>query len=141
MYAVYKSSKGGLSSCPTFPPAPATAAVVVILMMTTIKCCAAAVLVKGNATYDRYCINGGVANENCLIAEDLDLEFLMDSHVSRMLADAKPKPKPKPASGGSEIQGSAVQPCGETEKGEPNCMDEAMSRPKGLSIYDKNPPL
>ncbi|PON73649.1 hypothetical protein TorRG33x02_249070 [Trema orientale] len=137
MYAVYKSSKGGISSCPTFPPAAATAAVAVILMMSTINCCAAAVLAKGNATYDRYCINGGVADENCLIAEDMDLEFLMDSHVSRMLADAKPHP----VSGATEIQGSAIQPCGETRPGEPNCMDGAVSRPKGLSTYDKNPPL
>ncbi|PON73651.1 hypothetical protein TorRG33x02_249090 [Trema orientale] len=121
---VYKSCKGGKPHCRFPPPAAAAAtAIVVILMMNTINFCGAAVLVKGNATYDRYCVNGGASDENCLIADDLDLEFLMDSHVSRMLADT-----PDPVTDNTKNRNKALSVCG--QPGEPSCLGKPKPPPK-----------
>ncbi|KAM6572978.1 hypothetical protein CsatA_017058 [Cannabis sativa] len=122
MFYSTKSSKGGamISSSfrfpqPTMLTTAAAVVVVVVLMTNTINhCCDAAMLLKSNVTYDRYCLN-----DNCLIAEDLELEFLMDSHVSRILADTK---NHEQGTGGSGDQNAPVQPCGKTKPGEQYCL-------------------
>ncbi|KAM6600755.1 hypothetical protein CsatA_020364 [Cannabis sativa] len=106
---------------PTMPTAAAAIVVVVLMMTSTIKnCCEAAVLLQRNVTYDRYCPNGGAADDNCLIAEDLELEFLMDSHVSRILVD-----HPKTKTGGSGNADAPVQPCGNVKHGQAYCLTKA----------------
>ncbi|PON39453.1 hypothetical protein PanWU01x14_304860 [Parasponia andersonii] len=136
---VYKSCKGGKSHRSFPPPASAAAAaataVVIILMMNRINFCGAAVLVKWNATYDRYCVNGGASDENCLIADDLDLEFLMDSYVSRMLAD-----KPDPVTDNTNDPKKALSSCG--KPGEPSCLGPKKpppTKPETDSIYKRKP--
>ena len=87
MVVVYTRTR--VVSCRFPSPAMLSAAVVVVvlLMMNAFNCNRVVVLLMSNATYDRYCINNGVAAEHCLIAKDLELEILMDSHVSRMLVN------------------------------------------------------
>ena len=105
---------------PIISPAMVTTMATLVLVISCMyaNCCRAAVLLKSNATYQN-CGNGGEADEyHCgLIAEDLELELLFDSHVSRMLADDG-------GNGGSTGSGNTnkpVKPCGETGNGEPYC--------------------
>ncbi|GMN73449.1 hypothetical protein TIFTF001_052181 [Ficus carica] len=87
--AISKSKRG---SCPHNPPASSLAAmmmIVVAVILINANSGGAAVLVKNNATYG--CITG--REEECLIAEDLELEYLFmeySSHVARVLRTTGP---------------------------------------------------
>ncbi|GMN67779.1 hypothetical protein TIFTF001_036836 [Ficus carica] len=93
------------------------AMLVLVISCMNANCCRAAVLLKSNATYQN-CGNGGEADEyHCrLIAEDLELELLFDSHVSRMLGSA-----PQIHAGGTGNGNKPAQPCGPSNPGHPYC--------------------
>ena len=54
-----------------------------IVLLLNAYCCGAAVIVKSNTTV--HC-NGRL--DECLIEDDLELEFLINPYISRVLADA-----------------------------------------------------
>ena len=133
---VYTTGKGGLSRRFAAPAMLTTKAVVVVLVLLLVintNCCRAAVLLKRNATYERYCDNGGGGDENCLIAEEyLELEFLMDSHVSRMLADGQ-----SGGTNGANNPNAHTQPCGQANRGEPYCQSGAKKVPENTNVYHR----
>uniref|UniRef100_A0A2N9HSJ5 Uncharacterized protein n=1 Tax=Fagus sylvatica TaxID=28930 RepID=A0A2N9HSJ5_FAGSY len=90
-----KNAKGG-----TYP----LALFVMLILLFNAYCCGAAVLVKGNTTV--HC-NGRL--DECLIEDELELVFLTNPYISRMLANGKPHPtikavqnRNKPACGGTD---------------------------------------
>ena len=66
-----KKAKGGIYALALF---------VTLILLLNAYCCGAAVLVRRNTTVR---CNGRL--DECLIEDDLGLEFLMDSYISRML--------------------------------------------------------
>ncbi|EXB28860.1 hypothetical protein L484_015792 [Morus notabilis] len=86
--ALYDSKRGLRHS----PASIAAIMLVAAVILINANCGGgAAVLMKSNDTYNG-CITG--REEACLIAEDLELEWLMEysSHVTRVLAAADPDP-------------------------------------------------
>ncbi|XP_024020020.1 uncharacterized protein LOC112091217 [Morus notabilis] len=96
--AVYKSRLGLRHS-----PAVMMAAMMLVAggILINANCGGAVVLVRSNVTYG--CISG--REEACLIAEDLELEWLMEysSHVARVLGAAGQDHPGKGAEKGSNV--------------------------------------
>ncbi|KAB1211542.1 hypothetical protein CJ030_MR6G013284 [Morella rubra] len=76
----------------------------VMLILLDSYCCGAAVLVKSNSSFR---CDGRL--DECLIEEDLELEFLMNPYVSRILANHKEKPNNL-----DPYKAIFKKPCGET---------------------------
>ena len=123
---------------PIISPAMVTTMAMLVLVISCMNanCCRAAVLLKSNATYQN-CGNGGEADEyHCgLIAEDLELELLFDSHVSRMLGTA-----PDPGTSNTVKPGQAAEPCGKTNPGKPYCSPTAEKPKENCGPYNRSPP-
>ena len=78
-------------------------AIFVMVMLLNAYCCAgAAVVVESNTTTVRY--NGHV--EESLMEYDLELEFLMNPYITRIL-----RTPPKPVTNGSKNPNKACGPC------------------------------
>ncbi|KAG2716235.1 hypothetical protein I3760_03G114500 [Carya illinoinensis] len=79
--------KGGRTATPAFL---AMLMMMMIMMLLNAYCCGASVLVKSNTSFR--CSEGRL--DECLIEEDLELEleFLMNPYVSRILANGKSQP-------------------------------------------------
>jgi hypothetical protein len=76
------NTKGVIIMCPL-----AVFAIMLMIFLNGYGCAAAAVLVKTNTTFrcdDRL--------DECLVQDDLQLEFLMNPYVSRVLTGAQPPP-------------------------------------------------
>ncbi|XVF14433.1 hypothetical protein REPUB_Repub09cG0059400 [Reevesia pubescens] len=97
--------------------------VMLMLMMFNTNCCRAAVLIKEKSNGSFRC-SGHL--DDCLIAEDMELELLMDSYINRMLIDGIKKPvtdipknaktTPKPCGNGHQYG-----PCMGDKKVPANC--------------------
>ncbi|KAF5480599.1 hypothetical protein F2P56_001335 [Juglans regia] len=114
---VYRNSKGGIHT-----PASILAMLMMIMMLLNAYCCGASVLAKSNTSFR--CSSGRL--DECLIEEDLELElgFLMNPYVSRILAGSDSKPpnssnKDKPA---------YPEPCGKSgDPGYSECIAKQKS--------------
>ncbi|GMN67777.1 hypothetical protein TIFTF001_036835 [Ficus carica] len=113
------------------------AMLVLVISCMNANCCRAAVLLKSNATYQN-CGNGGEADEyHCrLIAEDLELELLFDSHVSRMLGGDGPDP----GTGGTGNGKKPAKPCGPSNPGNPYCNGKGQKPTQNCNKYNRSPP-
>ena len=124
---------------PIISPAMVTTMAMLVLVISCMNanCCRAAVLLKSNATYQN-CGNGGEADEyHCgLIAEDLELELLFDSHVSRMLAGEGGNG----GSSGSDNRNKPVKPCGSSNPGNPYCNGQGGKPKENCGKYNRSPP-
>uniref|UniRef100_A0A2N9FIM5 Uncharacterized protein n=1 Tax=Fagus sylvatica TaxID=28930 RepID=A0A2N9FIM5_FAGSY len=87
-----KNAKGG-----TYPLA--LMFVMLIVLLLNAYCCGAAVIVKSNTTV--HC-NGRL--DECLIEDDLELEFLINPYISRVLADAPSQYNPAADNSGNACQ-------------------------------------
>jgi hypothetical protein len=74
-----------------------------LILLNGYCCAAAAVLVKSNTTFR---CDGRL--DECLIEDDLELEFLMNPYVSRVLADPPPK---HPSPGAGDPNHAPFEPC------------------------------
>ncbi|KAB1201631.1 hypothetical protein CJ030_MR0G002334 [Morella rubra] len=90
------NKKGGILLCHL--------AFLVMLILLDSYCCGAAVLVKSNSSF-----RCGGRLEECLIEEDLELEFLMNPYVSRIVAESTPPQTPQP---GNRNSPAFPNPCG-----------------------------
>ena len=132
--AISKSKRG---LCPHNPPASSLAAmmmIVVAVILINAKSGGAAVLVKSNATYG--CITG--REEECLIAEDLELEYLFmeySSHVARVLQTIQP------GSVGNKANNAGTVPCDDDKGNKYDCNTQKKEKkaPKCRNKYDRTP--
>ncbi|KAG2716234.1 hypothetical protein I3760_03G114400 [Carya illinoinensis] len=99
MEMYYCNSKGGIHT-----PALILAMLMMIMMLLDAYCCGASVLAKSNTSFR--CSDGRL--DECLIEEDLELElgFLMNPYVSRILAD-------QVGTGGAENPNNQAISCGQ----------------------------
>jgi hypothetical protein len=93
-------------------------AIMLMILLNGYGCAAAAVLVKTNTTFR---CDGRL--DECLIQDDLQLEFLMNAYVSRVLDDAH-----QPASPGGQANDGTI-PVFPTCGGQNYCVPK--SGPKG----------
>ncbi|GMN25988.1 hypothetical protein TIFTF001_037330 [Ficus carica] len=132
--AISKSKRG---LCPHNPPASSLAAMMMIVaavILINANSGGAAVLVKSNATYG--CFTG--REEECLIAEDLDLEYLFmeySSHAARVLQTIDP------SSVGTQANKPETVPCPNGMGNQYNCdtMKNKKKAPKCRDKYDRTP--
>jgi regulator of replication initiation timing len=117
---------------------PALFAIMLIILLNGC-CCSASVLVKTNTTHTFGC-DGRL--DECLIEDDLELEFLMNTYVSRML-------KPVDIGNSNDPNSIVFQDCGAEPRGRENkdpkvsydscvaILKEGFHACKSQNVYDR----
>jgi hypothetical protein len=108
---------------------------IMLILLNGYGCAAAAVLVKTNTTFR---CDGRL--DECLIEDDLELEFLMNPYVSRVLVDHPPT---HPSTGTGVPNHAPFEPCAGPKDAYTKCVTKYKKNHKGCyprNQYDRCPP-